>query len=947
MSFEFYTTSSWEGDAARRSIATHATNCRPCLNQPELPADGTNEGVLVKTAIIFISCLLTCTAAELTPSGLRIPAVFLSSGNEGPGAARFATWNAPGSLEASAGGLRFGGHGTPVSMVFVNPNLGVEPEGTGPVSARFSWLNAGGGAAARNLAAFQGVVYRNIYDGIDFVVRLSGGEVKSEYRLRAGVPPGQIRFRYREAALSIRDDGSLRIHTAGGDLFDSAPELYQMNGHVKNHLRGAFHIYADGSAGFEIGAYDRSLPLIIDPVLGFTAEFNGNQNAVITAIAADARGYVYATGYTPSANFPVANPFQAWPGGGNDVFVLKLNPSGAALEYATYLGGSGDDRAFGIAIDSAGQATIAGQTSSRNFPLFSPVQPVPGGGMDAFVAKLNPAGDGLVFSTLLGGNDSDAANAVAVDRSGNVYVTGDTTSVNFPILSAYQSQIRGGQDAFVAKISAYGSLLYSTYLGGNSADHGGAIAIDAAGNAYVTGSTYSTDFPLAAAFQPHTGGGQDAFVTKLNVQGSGLVFSTYLGGSGGSPAAPETGAGIGVDSGGYVYVAGTTSSLNFPLQAPLQNVHSYGTEMFLTKFAPAGSTVAFSTYLGGSSYDYANALLVDSTGCVYIAGQTSSWDFPAPNNVQGSLGGMTDAFVIKINNAGNTIASSSYLGGSGLDAANAVALDHQGNLFLAGTTQSSNFPQLRGIPAQSHGVVTGFVSSISGIGDHGPMLQRFYLGFFNRGADPSGLADWTAALDQGSSPAAVANNFFYSPEFYSSGVLIGAAYLAVQGKDPDFAGFEGFMPQIRSGAMASPVCLNGPPPNNTILLCSQLALIQTFMSSGYYQTTYGALNNSQFVTAAYQKLMNQTPAPAILNSTINQLSGGLTRAQFLQTLMNGSQYTAAITNTLLVDMCYFVFLQRNPDPSGYQNWLSALKNGLTPVGLFGGFVFSTEFLQSL
>jgi hypothetical protein len=903
--------------------------------------------VLVKTAFVFISCLLTSTAAELAPSGLRIPAVFLSYGNEGTGAARFATWNAPGSVEASADGLRFGGRAAPVSMVFVNPNPGVAPEGDEPVSTRFTWLDAGSRARKRNRAAFQGVVYRNIYDGIDFALQLRGGEVKSEYRVRAGARPDAIRFRYRNAALSIRDDGSLRIHTAGGDLLDSAPEIYQVDGQAKKWLRGAFHIYPDGSAGFEIGAYDHSLPLVIDPVLGFTAEFNGNQNAVITAIAADARGNVYATGYTPSANFPSANPFQAWPGGGNDVFVLKLNPSGSTLEYATYLGGAGDDRAFGIAIDPAGQATIAGQTSSRNFPLFSPVQPVPGGGMDAFVAKLNPAGNGLVFSTLLGGNDSDAANAVAVDRSGNVYITGDTSSVNFPTLSAYQPQIRGGQDAFVAKISAYGSLLYSTLLGGNSADHGGAIAVDASGNAYVTGSTYSTDFPLAAAFQTHTGGGQDAFVTKLNAQGSGLVFSTYLGGSGGSPAAPETGAGIGVDSGGYVYVAGTTSSLNFPLQAPLQNVHSYGTEVFLTKFVPAGSAVAFSTYLGGSSYDYANALLVDSTGCVYVAGQTSSWDFPVSNNVQGSLAGMTDAFVIKINNAGKTVASASYLGGSGLDAANAAALDHQGNLFLAGTTQSSNFPQLSGILPQSHGVVTGFVSSISGIGDHGPMLQRFYLGFFNRGADPSGLADWTAALDQGASPAAVADSFFYSPEFYGSGFLIGATYLAVQGKDPDFAGFEGYMPQIRSGAMASPACLNGPPPNNTIVLCSQLALIQNFMSSAYYQTTYGPLNNSQFVTAAYQNLMNQTPSPAILNSTVSQLSSGVTRAQILQTLMNSSQYTAAITNRLLVDLCYFVFLQRNPDPSGYQNWLNALNSGLTPVGLFGGFVFSTEFLQSL
>lgn len=877
-------------------------------------------------------------------SSLQIPSVFL------PAEGRYVTWNAPGFVEATAVGLQFdNAFAKHISFVFVSPNGGVKPEGIEPIEGAFNLFNGpNAGLPESRVPAFRALLYRSVYDGIDFVVRFDGRQMKSEYRVAPGASPGRIRFRYLGAdAAAIDEQGALRISGAAGGLFDSAPEIYQQNGSTRKSIPGAFRINRDGTVGFRLGGYDPSLPLVIDPVLGYTSEFNGNQSAVITAIAADAHGNVYATGYTPSTNLPLATPFQASPGGGNDVFVFKLSPGGSSLEYATYLGGAGDDRAFAIAIDAAGDAIVAGQTASLNFPLYSPVQSVPGGGMDAFVAKLNPAGDALLFSTLLGGSGSDAANTVAVDSAGNIYAAGDTSSVNFPVLLPFQSQNRGAQDAFVTKLSASGALLYSTFLGGNSADHAAAIAVDSAGNAYLTGSTYSTNFPVAAAFQAHTGGGQDAFVTKLNPQGSALVFSTYLGGSGGAPGSPESGAGIGVDSGGNVYVAGTTSSSNFPVQSPLQAAHSYGTDIFLTKLAPAGSPLLYSTYLGGSSYDYANTLIVDMAGCAYVAGQTSSWDLPVTNPYQSSLAGMTDAFVIKMNTAGTSINFASYLGGSGLDAANALAVDHLANLYLAGTTQSNNFPQPNGIAPQQQGVVTGFVSVPMGVGDHTPMLNRFYEGFFNRGPDPVGLANWTAALDGGTTPPDVAYGFFYSPEFYNTGMLIGAAFFSVQGRDPDYVDFENDMVQLRSGSMASPACLNGPPPNNTSLLCSQLALIDNFMSSSYYQSTYGALSNSQFVTAIYQNLLAQSLTQSSLNTLVGQLNGGLGRAQMLQTIINGSQYTNSITNKLLVDMCYFVFLERNPDPQGDQNWLNALSTGTTPVDLFFGFIYSNEFQQSL
>lgn len=912
----------------------------------------------VKTRIAYLGGYLLCMAAAaaaglaspVEPAGLQVPALFLPGAAPSGETARYFSWNASGFVEALPLGLRFHTSSTDhITFLLLDPDGRVKPEGIEPMEGGFTLLDGLSTDLARgHVPAFHGLIYRNVYSGIDFVVRFDGQQMKSEYRVSAGASPERIRFRYLGAdAAALDERGNLEVRGVSGGLSDSAPEIYQQAGSVRKSVAGRFSLNRDGSVGFELGPYNASLPLVIDPALTYTSEFNGNQSAVITSIAADAHGNVYAAGYTPSTNFPVDGPFQGSLAGGNDAFVLKLNPQGNSLQYATYIGGSGDDRALGIAVDPAGEAIVVGQTGSQNFPLVSPAQAIPGGGVDAFAAKLNAAGNGLIFSTLLGGSGSDAANAVTVDSTGNIYLAGDTSSPNFPVLFPYQRQNQGGQDAFVTKLSAYGSILYSTFLGGGSADHASAIAVDSVGSAYVTGSTYSVNFPVAAAFQAHTGGGQDAFVTKLSPQGSGLVFSTYLGGSGGSPGSPESGAGIGVDASGNVYVAGTTSSSNFPTQSPLQSAHAYGTDLFAAKLAPTGSSLLYSTYLGGSGYDYANTAIVDMAGCLYIGGQTSSWDLPVANTYQRSLAGMTDAFAIKLNSAGGSMNFASYLGGAGLDAAMALGLDHQGNLYLAGTTQSSNFPQPSGMASPAQGVTTGFVSSISGIGDHTPMLNRFYSGFFNRAPDPGGLAGWTSSLDSGTPPAQVANNFFYSPEFYSSGILIGAAYLAVQGRDPDYAGFESYLPQLRSGSLASPGCLNGPAPNNTTALCSQLTIINTFMTSAYYQSTYGALANSPFVTAVYKNLLNQVPSQSVANNSVSQLNSGLTRSQFLQTIINGSQYTTLITNKLLVDLCYFVFLSRNPDPGGYQGWLNAMNGGLTPVGLFGGFVSSPEFLQSL
>jgi hypothetical protein len=369
-------------------------------------------------------------------------------------------------------------------------------------------------------------------------------------------------------------------------------------------------------------------------------------------IAVDANGNAYVAGFTRSDNFPLANALQSAFGGGyTDAFVTKLNAAGSALVYSTYLGGSEYDEAPDIAVDSDGNAYVAGYTESLNFPLANALQPVFGGYIDAFVTKLNAAGSALVYSTYLGGNYLDEALGIAVDASGNVYLTGVTSSDNFPLANPPQSAFRGFTDAFVTKLNAAGSaLMYSTYLGGTEGDYAFDIAVDANGNAYVAGFTRSDNFPLANALQSaFGGGGSDAFVTKLSAAGSALVYSTYLGSSDYDRA-----HGIAVDSDGNAYVAGFTRSDNFPLANALQSAFGGGeSDAFVTKLNAAGSALMYSTYLGGILDDGVNGIASSASG-TYIVGSTNSYDFPTTQEALQNTGSSGDAFITRINENTNT-----------------------------------------------------------------------------------------------------------------------------------------------------------------------------------------------------------------------------------------------------------------------------------------------------
>ncbi|HEU4596905.1 MAG TPA: SBBP repeat-containing protein, partial [Pyrinomonadaceae bacterium] len=487
--------------------------------------------------------------------------------------------------------------------------------------------------------------------------------VEGGYALDEG---GGVRFTLGEydSALPLVIDPVLSYSTylggSGGDqglhiAVDSAGNAYVVGFTTSTNFPTANAIQAasGGSGGFG-DAFVTKLNAA-GSALVYSTYLGGNGSDQGRGIAVDSAGNAYVTGVTNSTNFPTANALQATKGSnGDDAFVTKLNAAGSALVYSTYLGG-GDSAEFGqaITVDSDGNAYVTGNTFSNDFPTVNPIQATEGGGStDAFLSKINATGSALVYSTYLGGSDNDSGEGIKVDSAGNAYVGGDTASPNFPTLSPIQAVNGGGGDAFVLKVNAAGSaLVYSTYLGGSAREACEDLALDSSGNAYVTGDTESTNFPTANAFQSANGGTslfQDAFVTKLNAAGSALVYSTYLGGAGG-----EIGFGIAIDSGGNAYIAGATASnTTFPTANAFQCARAGGADVFVTKLNAAGSALVYSTYLGGAAGDEARGVALDSSGNAYVAGRTSSTDYPTLNAFQSTFGGETapggDAFVTKI-----------------------------------------------------------------------------------------------------------------------------------------------------------------------------------------------------------------------------------------------------------------------------------------------------------
>ncbi|HTS64270.1 MAG TPA: SBBP repeat-containing protein, partial [Candidatus Acidoferrales bacterium] len=389
------------------------------------------------------------------------------------------------------------------------------------------------------------VEYRDLYPGVNLVYSGDRDHLAYEFVIHPGADPSQITVGFEGGAPVLLGSGELAVRNAQEQWRHVNPQAYQLRNGTRAKVAVQFQSAGPNEVKLAVGHHDLMQALVIT----YSTYLGGSGQDTATSIVADAVGNTYVTGWTESTDFPEAAGTREGKLGSVDVYVAKLGPAGNLL-YVTYLGGSGDDRGFGIGVDNAGSAIVTGWTYSTNFPTVNAAQSTPGGGRDGFVAKLNPAGSALVFGTYLGGIGADSANAVALDSQGNIYVAGETTSANLPVLNPYQAQNGGGDDAFVFKFSGTGARLYGTFLGGVGDDRATAIAVDGAGYAYLTGSTYSPNFPAVNGYQPRIGGGQDAFASKIGLTGNTLIYSTYLGGSGGTVSAPETGSGIAVDSSG-------------------------------------------------------------------------------------------------------------------------------------------------------------------------------------------------------------------------------------------------------------------------------------------------------------------------------------------------------------------------------------------------------------
>lgn len=613
--------------------------------------------------------------------------------------------------------------GMQAQLRFVNASRKTRIEPLEPSGAKANFMIGADAAKwSTGVATYRKIVYRDLYPGIDMNFGGNTRRVKSEFIVGPGADANQIRLEYSGVDdVRIDSNGELIVSTNGGQLRESAPLIFQDTLHGRAQVDGHYRMLPDRTVGFEIGAYDHSMPLVIDPTISYSTYLGGTGLGSVTGVAVDASGNAYVTGWTEALNFPIVGAAQVASGGGVDAFIVKLNAAGNAIVYATYIGGTGDDRAAAIAVDAAGEAYVTGSTASSNFPKVSSLRSTLGGGRDAFVVKLNAAGNTLLFSTLLGGTSNDWGNAIALDPSGNVFVAGDTLSTDFPTSTPAQAANGGLQDAFVTKLSASGALVFSTYLGGAQNEHAGGIAVGAGGVVYVAGGTFSTNFPVVSALQGTNGGGEDAFVTKIAAAGNSFVYSTYLGGTGGTVASPEQANGIAVDASGNVYVAGATNSSNFPVKTgAFQGTFGGIQDAFLTKINATGSALAYSTYLGGSSFDWANGVAVDASGNAYVAGYTSSYDWPVSSAVQAVFRGMYDGFVTEVNAAGSGLIFSTYFGGTGSDQANAIALDPNNSIFIGGQTASLDMPVANAVQYSKTGNSVGWVARL---GVAAPLLQ--------------------------------------------------------------------------------------------------------------------------------------------------------------------------------------------------------------------------------
>lgn len=626
----------------------------------------------------------------------RIPLHFEPNLGQGPADAKFISRGGGYTLYLTAGGpvirttsggsqasgsgavAQSGGSRGDLTMRFGGGNSSPRIAGLETLGGRVNYFRGNDPSKwLRNVPTFARVQYQDVYPGIDVFWYGNQRELEFDVVVAPGTDSGVVKLDVSGAgSVAIDSNGDVVLASAAGRMTMHKPAVYQEVAGDRRQIDAEYVLLSEHEVGFRIGLYDSSRPLIIDPV----------------------------------------------------------------MDYSTYIGGNGFDQAYNIAVDAAGNAYVVGVAFTNDFPTTPGAFQTAPSGNDGFVTKLSPDGSTFVYSTYLSGAN---CQGVAVDSNGNAYVTG-YAAINFPTTpGAFQTSLRGGFDAFVTKLSSDGSsLVYSTILGSSFDDFGYDIALDAGGNAYVTGNTSYLapgpgDFPTVNAFQPaYAGGTQDAFVTKVNATGSALVYSTYLGGGAILNATEDWGEGITVDAAGSAYVTGQTYSPDFPTTPGAYDRARAGLDAFIVKFSPSGSSLVYSTFLGGNSRELGLDIAVDSSGNAYVTGSTESTDNPFTSEYDGfpttpgvvQPFGSFDAFITKLNAQGSGLVYSTYLGGAAdVERAWGIAIDKAGNAYVAGDTKSTDFPLVDAVqPWYGGGLSDAFAARLNATGT--VLVYSTYLG---------------------------------------------------------------------------------------------------------------------------------------------------------------------------------------------------------------------------
>ena len=552
---------------------------------------------------------------------------------------------------------------------------------------RVSYLSHG--ADQTSLPTYGAVTYRDLWPGIDMVLIGERGSLKYEFHVAPGADPADIRLAYAGSEdVTLSAAGALLIGTPLGVLRDQRPRSWQGAGTRRVAVPSRYQLTgARGHYGFAVGRHDPSRPLVIDPGIAYATYIGGDDSEFGGSIAVDGSGRATVSSDTRAANYPTTpgayDPTHNGASGENDLVVTRLSSDGSSLIYSTYIGGSDDDYPGGLAIDSAGNAYVTGLTYSADYPVTpGALDTTLSGETDAVVTKLNPTGTGLVYSTFAGASAREYGADIAVDAAGHAYVTGGGTGPDFPTTPGAFDPTGDYDDAFVMKLNANGSApLYSTYLGGTSRDEAGSLAIDPAGNAYIGGWTAGGTFPTTpGAFDRTPSGETDAYVAKLDAGGSALIYSSLLGGTG-----REFVGDLAIDAAGSAYVTGLRESGDFPTTPGSYDSDADFRETFVTKFAPSGSNLSYSTYLREDTGDSGGGIAVDGGGRAYVVGTT------------GSESGASDAFVKKLTADGVDVTYEQKFGAPHpYDYGFAVDLDAEQNAYVVGGTGSEQFPITEG-----------------------------------------------------------------------------------------------------------------------------------------------------------------------------------------------------------------------------------------------------------